>query len=76
MTTTEVIQILTTHNAWRRGAEVEPEDMPTPKQIGEAIDEAIKILKSKEIDDLIDSCIVTNVRRLYEKQNISNSKTV
>lgn len=31
-------QILRRHNEWRRGAELSPEDVPTPQEVGDAID--------------------------------------
>lgn len=42
MTKPKTIEILTAFNAWRRGAETE---MLSPKQIGEAIDSAVKHLR-------------------------------
>ena len=40
----EVIKILEQHNKWRRGADIE---MLSPKDIGKAIDYAIKYLKDE-----------------------------
>ena len=37
----KAIEILETHNKWRRGAEIEPTN---PKQLGKAIDKIIKKL--------------------------------
>lgn len=42
MKTKEIIDILTRYNEWRRGADIE---QPDPKEIGKAIDYAIKGLK-------------------------------
>ena len=42
MTKHKTIEILAAFNAWRRGAQTE---MLSPKQIGEAIDSAVKHLK-------------------------------
>ena len=39
MTPSEAIAILEKHNAWRRGAEIEPQ---SPKDIGEALDLACR----------------------------------
>lgn len=40
---TTLIQRLKTANEWRRGAEIE---MPNPEQLGEDIDDAIKLIES------------------------------
>lgn len=40
---TPLIQRLKTANEWRRGAEIE---MPNPKQLGEDIDDAIKLIEA------------------------------
>jgi hypothetical protein len=52
MTTTKALEILKHHNTWRRGIVDDPKY--TPKEIGEAIDVAIKHLeyveKIKEIN--------------------------
>lgn len=42
----KAIQILETYNQWRRGTEI---PQPNPKEIGEAIDIAIRELKPIEI---------------------------
>ena len=44
MTTAEAIEILQYHNRWRRGADI---PMLEPKEIGEAIDKAIEVMKNK-----------------------------
>lgn len=43
MTTKKAIEILQYHNKWRRGAEI---PMLGPKEIGEAMDKAIEVMKS------------------------------
>lgn len=43
MTLTEAIQVLEEHNIWRNGAETPPTD---PKQLTEALEIAINILKN------------------------------
>ena len=45
MTLPEAIQILKTHNEWRRGAEI---DMLEPQSIGIAIDVILEYLKERE----------------------------
>lgn len=45
MTKKEALKILTEHQLWRRGSDEVP--MATPKQLGEAIDVAIKQLGGK-----------------------------
>ena len=45
MTLAEAIQILKTHNEWRRGAEI---DMLEPRLIGIAIDVILEHLKEKD----------------------------
>ena len=42
MTPQETIKALTKFNKWRRGASI---SQPDPKDIGEAIDSAVKLLK-------------------------------
>lgn len=44
MTTEEALVILIDHQRWRRGADI---PMLEPKEIGEAIDVAIEVLKEK-----------------------------
>jgi hypothetical protein len=44
----ETIKVLTKHNKWRRGAEI---PMIEPKEIGEALDIAIRLLKQLNIDN-------------------------
>ena len=44
----EAIEILKTHNRWRRGAEIEPTD---PKILGKAIDKIIKIYENSQTVD-------------------------
>ena len=46
MTTEQVIRILKAHNDWRRGITDNPGS--TPKELGEAIDVAIQVLREKE----------------------------
>lgn len=41
----QVIRKLAEYNRWRRGGSG---PMPTPKEIGETIDEAIRLLKKSE----------------------------
>ena len=43
MTTEEAIKILSNYNKWRRGAEI---PQPDPKELGLAIDFAVKKMKS------------------------------
>ena len=45
MTKAQVIRKLVEYNRWRRGGS---EPMPTPKEIGKVIDEAIRLLKTPE----------------------------
>ena len=42
MTTEEAIKTLKHHNRWRRGANIE---MDNPKKLGEAIDQAIRVME-------------------------------
>jgi len=42
MTTEEAMKTLKRHNRWRRGANIEMDD---PKKLGEALDEAIRVMK-------------------------------
>jgi Zn finger protein HypA/HybF involved in hydrogenase expression len=44
MTTKEIIELLETYNAWRRGAEI---PQPDPVEIGKAIEVAIEKLQNK-----------------------------
>jgi|TARA_R100000049_G_C1857965_1_gene22622 hypothetical protein len=44
MSTAEALEILQYHNKWRRGEHYIENPKYTPKQIGQAIDVAIKIL--------------------------------
>jgi len=41
------IEVLTAFNAWRRGAEI---PQPNPREIGQAIDVAIEVMKSPKGD--------------------------
>lgn len=44
MTTKQALKILKRYNRWRRGADIK---QPCPREIGEAIDIAIEVLKEK-----------------------------
>jgi len=45
MTKKECIVFLKNYNQWRRGAEI---PMPAPREIGQAIDKAIKLLEGEK----------------------------
>ena len=60
----EVIQTLETYNQWRRGAEI---SQPNPKDVGEAIDIAIKELKPIEI--------MRNLSGKYHNENMAKLPT-
>lgn len=44
MTTQEAIKVLHMYQKWRRGADI---PMPSPKDTGEDIDEAIRVMRKK-----------------------------
>lgn len=50
MTTKEAIEILESHNRWRRGIDERPleETGLTPEQIGVAIDKAVAVMKQHQ----------------------------
>jgi hypothetical protein len=66
MTTAKALEILKHHNVWRRGLVDDPKY--TPKEIGEAIDVAIKHLEYVETLSAIES------ERLFGTQSTTNDK--
>jgi len=57
MTTQQAISILRQHNAWRRGDDTI--EMQEPKEIGEAIDVAVRFIEISQYKD--DCCGVDTV---------------
>jgi len=45
MTIQRAIEVLLSHNAWRRGADIE---MAEPKELGKAIEKAIEVLRKSK----------------------------
>ena len=53
MTRKEALKILHIHQKWRRGCNNKP--IPTPKEVGQAIDVAIRELRKLEKDERINT---------------------